>query len=114
MSIFNVVDELRIQQFPTALAKITLLFGLEREREDPQTFDGVIIVTRGEIEITRWPASGDFGERPRLRLIPIIQGLVIPAPGTYKIGLNVNNREVAFLDFPVIQLEAAQPALTFQ
>lgn len=114
MSIFSVVDELRLEQFPAALTKITILFGLERESNDPQTFDGVITFGRDGRELNRWPVSGDFGERPRLRLIPVVQGLVIPAPGIYKMALRVNDTEIAFWDFPVTELESAQPALSFE
>jgi len=105
LSIFNVIDEIALLQFPVAVPRISVLFGVQRENEDPEQVDGLLTFSRDEVELSRWPANINFGELPRSRLIYVINGLVIPGPGQFKFALVVQGAEIARWEFPVVQPE---------
>jgi len=109
ISIFNVVDELTVAQFPAVFPRITVLFGLERENNDPEQLEGVMTLTQEDTEISRWPVNAAFGELPRMRLTLVVNGLVIPSPGIFKFALSVGDRELASWSFPVTQPELPPP-----
>jgi hypothetical protein len=115
-SIFGLVDELSVQQFPTAVLRITPLFLIEREQDEPEQLEVVLVLALAGNEVFRAPLGGNFAGRQRLRLILSIQGLVLPTPGVFRASIWHADHELGGWEFPVIQTPApaaapAEPAV---
>src|SRR5215510_12031824 len=83
LSLFNLIDGLdEIIQFPTILSTITAVFILERDEGDSASLDAVLIFSQENKELFRNPVAIAFTDKPRLRVLSTIQGLLIPAAGT--------------------------------
>ncbi|SRR6266540_3495923 len=108
LSIFNVIDELTVQQFPAVFAKVTLVFLVEREEGDEQQFEARLAISHSGNEIVTSPISANFADRPRLRMIPVIQGFVIAAPGVYRVAFWHGDRELGYWEFTVTPGQAPQ------
>jgi hypothetical protein len=108
LSIFNVLDEVNVLQFPTVLAKVTLVFVIEREAEEEQQFETILTVSHSGNELVRSPMAANFGDKQRLRLIPVIQGFVLPGPGVFRAAMRHNDQEMGFWEFKVGQSAPSQ------
>lgn len=94
ISIFNVFEELTVPAFPVALAKLSVLFILERDSSDPDQVECIAVLLNGEREINRVQITADFEDKPRTRVIIVAQGLVIENPGTLILQLIYNDHVV--------------------
>lgn len=111
ISIFNVIDEVNVQQFPALFTKLTALFALIREDGDPEEIDTVFVCTQAGTELGRSPISGNFDGRPRLRIVTVVQGIVIPGPGLFRAALLLGEQELGHWEFTITQVPPPeQPA----
>lgn len=109
LSLFNIIDDLSIQQFPALFTRLTPVFLVEREEGDPELFNAAIVITQGANELGRIPVDANFSGRPRLRLLPQIQGLVVPVPGEIRVTLRQGEIELGHWAFSITQVLAAEP-----
>lgn len=108
LSVFNIVDDFTVEQFPAVLAKATLVFVVEREEDEEEQFEAILVVSHSGNEVFRSPLDANFLQKNRLRMIPVIQGFVMAAPGVYRSALWYKDRELGYWEFAVTQGQAPQ------
>lgn len=106
LSIFNVIDDINVEQFPGVFAKLSIVFVVLREDEDEQQLEALMTVHHAGNEMVRAPLAANFGDQRRLRLISAIHGFVIPAPGVYRAAMWLDDRELGYWEFVVRQNQA--------
>src|SRR5215216_1444185 len=77
ISVFNIIEELRAPGFPIVFPKLSTLFVLERDKEDPSHVEGTVIIRLDEKELAQAAINGDFENTLRTRIILTAQGVVI-------------------------------------
>jgi hypothetical protein len=79
-SIFNLLEELKVPTFPSAMYLMTIFSLWEREPTEAD-FDASVVITLNGREIFRNPLRVNFQDMLRCRAIMVLQGLVINEPG---------------------------------
>jgi Family of unknown function (DUF6941) len=101
ISVFNIVEGLKVVAFPVLLPELTILTYLSRLPEDKEKLEGTIHLTLGEKELFSFPVSVDFQGKLRARQIGKIQGLVFSTPGEVRISLVIDGKEMNEYTFTV-------------
>ena len=107
ISVFNIFEDLKASSFPVAIPKLSALFILERDTDDPAQVDCLVTIRLGKKEIGRVTLGGDFEDKFRTRVILVAQGVVIDKPGNLVISCIVNNKTMGAWTIPVHSSEAA-------
>jgi hypothetical protein len=92
VSVFNILEEITALSFPAAIPKLSVLFMLERENDDPDRIDCLITFTLGEKELGRAEMEGNFEDKFRNRLMLVVQGVMLPEPGILSVNLTVDGK----------------------
>jgi hypothetical protein len=100
VSIFNLLEELNAATFPFVIPMATVFVYLERA-EDESPGDMSIKMTIDRQELFRIPLQLDFQGRLRLRLMNEVRGLVIPAPGLFRLTVEREGVVLASWEMPI-------------
>lgn len=111
LSLFNVIDSLAIEQFPVIFSRITPVFIIERDDGEAEDLEGSLVISMGGNELFRFPINATFAGRPRLRLVPQVQGLIVPFPGVVRSAFFQGEREIGYWEFPVQRTEPSQQGI---
>ncbi|MCX6601311.1 MAG: hypothetical protein NT025_07095 [bacterium] len=86
----NTIEEIVSQHFPIAIAKLSTVVMVERQRDDTAQTAGSLHFMLGDTELGRLDVGIDFEDKLRCRLIMVVHALVVPMPGDLKAQFRVN------------------------
>lgn len=112
LTLVDVLDELRPATLPFVIPQLTALFVVERGAEDPLQADLVVTLLLDDAELVQMPATADFGQKLRVRMIVDIGGLLIQQPGMLRARLSRDGNELA--SYSVVIMPAAGPQVVTQ
>jgi hypothetical protein len=92
ISVFNIIEELGATQFPAAVPKLSSLFVLQRQLNDPQQYEGSVTFSLDDEELGKMPITVDFEDRHATRVIVVIQGILIEHSGTFTVALQIGEQ----------------------
>ncbi len=107
VSIIDVYEKLEAPKFPVFLPKVTLLFYLSREANDPQTRDLTMICDLEDQEIFNTQVHVDFQSSLTNRIVLEVEGITIPKPGSLKARIMDKDQSLGVLDLVVEQQTSA-------
>jgi len=90
VSLFNLLDQLRIVGFPAVIPRMTMFFFVVREPMDPERTQATVTLRLGTQELFSTGLELNIGSSLRSRAVINLQGVVIPAPGTVTSEIAVN------------------------
>ncbi len=108
VSVFNILEEIGASMFPVTVPKLSTLFLLERGVDDPEVLECAMTLSLGENELGSFVGPVDFQGERLTRLIIVIQGVVLPEPGTLTTSLLSNGQELGSWQIQVHQVEQPQ------
>jgi hypothetical protein len=104
VSIIDLYENLRASTFPVLVPKLTLLFYVSRESNDPATQDLTLVCELGGKTIFDVAVHMDFKNEDTTRIIMGVDGLTLPEPGLLKAKLMDKGVELGTLDLTVVQI----------
>lgn len=104
VSIIDLYENLRTSTFPVLVPKLTLLFYVSRESNDPATHDISLICELGDKSIFDVAVHMDFKNEDTTRIIMGVDGLTIPEAGLLKARLMDKGTELGSLELAVEQV----------
>lgn len=114
LSIFNVIDEITAQAFPTVIPKVTIVFLVEKTEGDPELVPAHLVIRHNERDFVRQPVSIDFQNKLRMRLVVSFVGVVLSAPGDLVAALMINDQELGRWRIAVIQSALPPPQIVIE
>ncbi len=102
LSLVDVIEEINSPAFPFIIPRLSVVWVLEREANDPPTAAGSIVFFNGTQQLNEFPLEIDFQQSNRTRAIFVIAGVAIQQPGTLRISFRLNGTEQSSYAFPVI------------
>lgn len=96
LSIFHILEDFASPSFPFVVPRIAVVAHVVKEPEEPDEPEGVEVhIYLSDEQIFSGPMAMRFQGRLRLRAIADFQGLVVKAPGTLRVTLTKDQRELA-------------------
>jgi hypothetical protein len=103
LSIINVIDQIAGLGYPLGLNRLSLVFVMQRDQVDPVRSEVDFVVLHNDAELARFTLAMDFEAGLVTRVLPTIQGFVIPSPGVLHFSLHQNGAELAAVSINAIQ-----------
>jgi hypothetical protein len=104
LSLFNVLDEISTVGFPAAIPKLTAIALLARTQDEPQEAGTKLVATMNNQNLFEFAWPLEFKGRLKSRAVADLQGVVIPGPGTLRLGLWKDDSEIAFWNIDIVQI----------
>lgn len=104
VSIIDLYENLRTQTFPVLVPKLTFLFYVSRESNDPATQDLALVCELCDKSIFDVAVHMDFKNEDTTRIIMGVDGLTLPEPGLLRAKLMDKSVELGALDLAVEQI----------
>jgi len=101
VSIIDLFEHLRSSAFPVLVPKLTLLFYVSREHNDPDTKDLAVVCKLNETEIFKVGVKVDFKGEDSTRVVLGIDGLTLKEKGVLQAFLMDQNKSLGVLDLAV-------------
>jgi hypothetical protein len=93
-SAFNILEQLNFHSLPVVFPKMVIFSLMERDEGDPDKWNGEIHISLAGLDILNQRLEHDFQGLSRSRNLLTIGGLPITQPGTMKICLCQEGREI--------------------
>jgi hypothetical protein len=103
LSIINVIDQITALSYPVGLNRIALVFVMQRDQADPGRANVEFLVRHNDVELSRFTLLMDFEAGLVTRVLPTIQGFVIPSAGVLRFSLHLNGAELNTVSVNAIQ-----------
>lgn len=110
ISAIDLFDDVEAEGFPLFIPRMSLIWVIERDQNDPIDFNGQFIISLDNQELGKFPCAGSFAHLLVLRQIISIGGLVIPQPGRLKVVFNSSSVPDATYEFRISAKAQVQPA----
>jgi hypothetical protein len=110
ISAIDLFDDVEAEGFPLFIPRMSLIWVIEREADDPQIINGQFTISLENHELGKFPFSANFEHLQLVRQIISIGGLVIPQPGRLKIVFSAPNMADALYEFRISAKAQVQPA----
>jgi len=107
VSLINVVDEISSPSFPIILPKFSLVALAKREIEEDNNPQLRAIATLNNEPLFQTEFILSFLDKTRARAVIVVQGIIIPGPGTVRVSLFSPQAELAFWE--IIVTATGQP-----
>jgi hypothetical protein len=107
-SAINVAEELNVVGFPVVIPQICISVLVAREATEPDQQEGSLHFRLNNQEIITQSIKFNFQGRLRVRALNVMQGLVIPSPGTLTFSITIGNLEVGSWDTAINQIGQPQ------
>jgi hypothetical protein len=104
VSIIDLYENLRTPTFPVLVPKLTFLFYVSRESNDPATHDLTLVCELGDKSIFEVAVHMDFKHEDTTRIIMGVDGLTLPEAGLLRAKLMDKGIEMGALDLAVEQI----------
>lgn len=92
MSVFNIIEDISAPGFPAVIPKLATLFIIERDEDDPDQIESLVVINLNDREIGRLPLISQFEGKFRSRLTFVGEGVIIEELGQLTITLEVNQQ----------------------
>lgn len=89
ISAITIFDEISAVAFPMVLPRLEMVFSIERDSGDEETYPASLSVSLGELSLFSENLEIAFQGKSVNRLLVNLQGLVVPTAGTIRIALTI-------------------------
>lgn len=103
MSAFNIIEGIQTASLPILVQRMDVLAVTQREADDPSTATFTFRLVNGETELLNTPLNADFQGRLRHRATVHVNGLIVPAPGSLRLVLELEGTELGTYEMPIEQ-----------
>jgi hypothetical protein len=104
VSIIDLFEQLKAPSFPVLVPRLTLLYYISRDKDDPATKDLSVVCKLGDTEICKVDVKVDFKGEDSTRIVLGIDGLTLPQPGMFQAFLMDQETSLGLLDLAVEQV----------
>jgi hypothetical protein len=109
VSIIDLFEQLKAPSFPVLVPRLTLLYYVSRDKDDPATTDLMVVCKLSDTEIFKVDVKIDFKGEDSTRIVLGVDGLTLTQPGMFQASLMDQNVSLGVLDLSV---EQAKPTDT--
>ncbi len=107
VSIIDLFEQLKASAFPVLVPRLTLLYYVSREKEDPDTKDLSVVCKLNETEIFKVAVKVDFKGEDSTRVVLGVDGLTLTEQGLLQAFLMDQDKSLGVLDLAVEQTSKA-------
>ena len=107
VSIIDLFEQLKASAFPVLVPRLTLLYYVSREKDDPDTKDLSVVCKLNETEIFQVAVKVDFKGEDSTRVVLGVDGLTLTEQGLLKAFLMDQDKSLGVLDLAVEQISKA-------
>ena len=107
VSIIDLFEELKASAFPVLVPRLTLLYYVSREKDDPDTKDLSVVCKLNETEIFKVAVKVDFKGEDSTRVVLGVDGLTLTEQGLLQAFLMDQDKSLGVLDLAVEQTSKA-------
>ena len=107
VSIIDVFEQLKASAFPVLVPRLTLLYYVSREKDDPDTKDLSVVCKLNETEIFKVAVKVDFKGEDSTRVVLGVDGLTLTEQGLLQAFLMDQDKSLGVLDLAVEQISKA-------
>jgi hypothetical protein len=107
VSIIDLFEQLKTSAFPVLVPRLTLLYYVSREKDDPDTKDLSVVCKLNETEIFKVAVKVDFKGEDSTRVVLGVDGLTLTEQGLLKAFLMDQDKSLGVLDLAVEQTSKA-------
>jgi len=107
VSIIDLFEQLKAPSFPVLVPRLTLLYYVSRDKDDPVTKDLKVVCKLSDAEIFKVDVKVDFKGEDSTRIVLGIDGLTLTQPGTFQAFLMDQDESLGVLDLAVEQAQAS-------
>lgn len=107
VSIIDLFEQLKASSFPVLVPRLTLLYYVSRDKEDPVTQDLKVVCKLSDSEIFEVDVKVDFKGEDSTRIVLGIDGLTLTQPGMFQAFLMNQDESLGVLDLAVEQTQAS-------
>lgn len=100
-SVFNIIEEVKAHGFPALTRKLVYFFFMTRDKTNANLHKGSLVISLDGEELNRFPVQIDFQDKLKTRAIIIIEGYLIPKPGTLSAVLILRGKKYGRWDVDV-------------
>jgi hypothetical protein len=110
VSIIDLFEQLKAPSFPVLVPRLTLLYYVSRDKDDPVTKDLKVVCKLSDTEIFKVDVNVDFKGEDSTRIVLGIDGLTLTQPGMFQAFLMDQDKSLGVLDLAVEQAQASDTA----
>ena len=103
VSIIDLFEQLKSSAFPVLVPRLTLLYYVSREQDDPDTKDLSVVCKLNETEIFKVAVKVDFKGEDSTRVVLGVDGLTLTEQGLLQAFLMDQDKSLGVLDLAVEQ-----------
>jgi hypothetical protein len=107
VSIIDLFEQLKSSAFPVLVPRLTLLYYVSREQDDPDTKDLSVVCKLNETEIFKVAVKVDFKGEDSTRVVLGVDGLTLTDQGLLQAFLMDQDKSLGVLDLAVEQTSKA-------
>ncbi len=107
VSIIDLFEQLKASAFPVLVPRLTLLYYVSREKDDPDTKDLSVVCKLNETEIFQVAVKVDFKGEDSTRVVLGVDGLTLTEQGLLQAFLMDQDKSLGVLDLAVEQTSKA-------
>ena len=107
VSIIDLFEQLKSSAFPVLVPRLTLLYYVSREQDDPDTKDLSVVCKLNETEIFKVAVKVDFKVEDSTRVVLGVDGLTLTEQGLLQAFLMDQDKSLGVLDLAVEQTSKA-------
>ena len=107
VSIIDLFEQLKSSAFPVLVPRLTLLYYVSREKEDPDSKDLSVVCKLNETEIFKVAVKVDFKGEDSTRVVLGVDGLTLTEQGLLQAFLMEQDKLLGVLDLAVEQTSKA-------
>lgn len=107
VSIIDLFEQLKASSFPVLVPRLTLLYYVSRDKEDPVTQDLKVVCKLSDLEIFEVDVKVDFKGEDSTRIVLGIDGLTLTQPGMFQAFLMNQDESLGVLDLAVELTQAS-------
>lgn len=107
--ILGVLEEAQSASFPLLIPRISAVWALDRDANDPETPAGQMTISLGGVVLHTIDVNIDFQGKLRQRSLVTIGGLVLPNPGELEFVFSLAGQALARYSMPLQQ--SGQPTV---
>lgn len=107
VSIIDLFEQLKASSFPVLVPRLTLLYYVSRDKDDPVTQDLKVVCKLSDLEIFEVDVKVDFKGEDSTRIVLGIDGLTLTQPGMFQAFLMNQDESLGVLDLAVELTQAS-------
>ena len=109
LSIFNLIEQISVQSYPTAIAGLNVVVGASKDDEDGNSVAARLKFHLNGVELANYEMEFSFDDGNAARAVGSIQGFFVSSPGRLDVSVHLNDRQLGVWSIPCVH--AGQPEL---